>query len=139
MPTALPQSVRSVLGEQPSHDLEEWIVPLIQEHAVSRDEFREIRTQLEIVKTRLDGVEEGLADIRIELRESRRETNARFDQMNAQFNARTDSINERFDRLNGRFDQMHEQMRVMMRWTVGAIILIGAIITVLLAVAEFAA
>ena len=61
--------------------------------------------------------------------------NERLDNMGAQFNGRLDSIGARFD---DRLDRMHEQMRVMMRWTVGAIIAVGTIISVLLSIAEFA-
>ncbi len=47
-------------------------------------------------------------------------------------------MNQRFDQINERIDQMHEAMRVQTRWTVGAIVIIGAILAALLSIAEFA-
>jgi hypothetical protein len=41
--------------------------------------------------------------------------------------------------MNERFDKMNEAMRVQTRWTIGTIALFGTIITVLIAVVEFAA
>ena len=67
----------------------------------------------------------------------------RFDQMGAQFDQRFDQVGAKFDQrldgMNERFDRMHEQMRTMMRWTIGTIALIGVILSALLAIAEFAA
>jgi hypothetical protein len=36
-----------------------------------------------------------------------------------------------------RFDKLQRQMRVQTRWTVGAIVIIGAILSALLSIAEF--
>ncbi len=47
-------------------------------------------------------------------------------------------MNQRFDQINERLDTMHEAMRVQTRWTVGAIVIIGAILAALLSIAEFA-
>jgi len=46
-------------------------------------------------------------------------------------------MNERFDHMNERFDQVHHQMVVQTRWLVGSLMLIGTVISVLLAIAQF--
>jgi len=47
-------------------------------------------------------------------------------------------MNERFDRMNERFDQMYHQMVVQTRWLIGALTVIGTVISILLAIAQFA-
>lgn len=65
------------------------------------------------------------------------EMNKRFDRMNSEMNERFDRMNERFDRMNERFDQMYERMTTMIRWTVGTPALLGMILTILMAIAQF--
>lgn len=120
MPSTMPQSVREVLGEEASGDLAAWLDASIQERAVPGDEYREVLSRLDVlendmghVKGRLDRIDERLNQM-----------DQRFDQMNGQF--------------NDRFDQLQNQMRVQTRWTVGAIVAIGAILSALLSIAEFA-
>lgn len=73
---------------------------------------------------------------------------ARLGRMDERFERKFDQINQRFNQLdqrrddqssqfNERIDRLHEQMRVMMRGTVGTIALFGTIVTVLLAIAQF--
>jgi hypothetical protein len=95
MPTPLPSSVRERWGEEVADDFSRWLEAYVQEHAVARDEYREILSRLDVLENEVSGI-------------------------------------------NDRLDRMHEQMRVMLRWTVGTIALFGTIVTVLLAIAEFA-
>lgn len=113
MPSSIPRSVREAWGDEATEDFERWLEQTLRERAVPRDEYRE-------VLSRLDVLEHDMAGLKDEVGALRRE------------------MNERFDRVNERFDQMYERMLVMMRWTVGTIALFGTLITVLLAIAEFA-
>jgi hypothetical protein len=50
-------------------------------------------------------------------------------------------MNERFDRLYGemneRLDRMYHQMVVQTRWLIGALAVIGTVISLLLAIGQF--
>ena len=46
-------------------------------------------------------------------------------------------MDERFDRMNEGFDQMYQRMITMIRWTVGTPALLGMILTILMAIAQF--
>lgn len=161
MSPSLPSSVRETWGERAAEDFSDWIEEYVQHHAVPRDEYREVRSHLGVIEERLDQMD-GRFD-RIENRfdqfdqrldEQSAQINQRLDEQSAQFNQRLDEqsaqihqrldeqnaqFNQRIDAVNERLDRLHEQMRVMMRWTVGTIALFGTIVTVLLATAEFAA
>jgi len=65
------------------------------------------------------------------------EMNKRFDWMNSEMNERFDQMNERFDRMNEGFDQMYQRTTTMIRWTVGTLALLGMILTILMAIAQF--
>ncbi len=78
------------------------------------------------VLSRLEILEHDVSEIKVDVRELRREMNERFDR-----------VNERFDRVNERFDEIHHQMVVQTRWLIGSLALIGTVISVLLAVAQF--
>ena len=153
MPTTLPPSVQETLGDPAADDFARWLETYVEERAVGRDEYREVLTRLDQIDERFERVEERIDETnewldRMDERFEKRfdQIDQRLDEQSAQFNQRIDAVNERFDGVNERFDAMneridrlHEQMRVQTRWTVGTIALFGTIVTVLLAVAEFAA
>lgn len=131
MPTSIPRSVREAWGEEATEDFEQWLRETLRERAVPRDEYREVLSRLDVLEHRLDQIDDRFDQI--DQRFSRIDEHfARIDEHFAQ-------INERFDYVHERFDLMHERMLVMMRWTVGTIALFGTLITILLAIAEFAA
>ena len=147
MPTkASHQRVRDAFGEEGAGVLEEYIRALIAENAVGRDEYREVLSRLDVVESRLDGVEREVQTLRSEMREGFRSVNDRFDRMQQQFDQRLDQMSgqfdQRLDQTSGQFgkrlDQVDQRLDKMMRWTVGTIALFGTLITVLLAIAEFA-
>jgi len=127
MPVAIPQTVRRALGEEAVVDfmpwMERWLSESIKEKAVPRDEYREVLSRLDGLEKDLLLVKEEQARMRAEFREDlgglRRE------------------MHERFDRANERFDDMHHQMIVQTRWLIGSLALIGTVVSVLLAIAQF--
>jgi len=126
----MPQSVERTLGPEAAGDLSQWIEIIVVEHAVRRDEYRQ-------VLSRLDILEHDVADLKDRITDLHRTMDERFDRMNAEMNERFDRMNERFDRINERFDQMYERMTTMIRWTVGTLALLGTIMTILMAIAQF--
>ncbi|MFQ5615145.1 MAG: hypothetical protein ACE5GO_01610, partial [Anaerolineales bacterium] len=133
---------------------------IVAEKAVPRDEYRE-------VFSRLDILEQDVRDLKTDVRELRTEMNERFDRMNDRFvemerhietrldrmyrhsetrfdqvNARFDQVNARFDQMyqhfDARFDQMTERMMVQNRWLIGSLALFATIISILVAIGQFA-
>ena len=121
MPTSFPRSVREAWGEEATEDFARWFEESLRERAVPRDEYREVLSRLDVVEQRMDGLEQ------------------RMDGLGQRMDRLEDTIEARFAQVDQRFDQMHEAMRVQTRWTVGAIVAIGAILSALLSIAEFAA
>ena len=126
----MPQSVERTLGPEATGDLSQWFEIVLVEHAVRRDEYRD-------VLSRLDILEHDVADVKDRITDLHRTMDERFDRMNSEMNERFDRMNERFDRMNERFDQMYERMTTMIRWTVGTLALLGTIMTILMAIAQF--
>ncbi len=126
MRVALPQmppSVRQTLGPEATGDFSQWLEIVLVEHAVRRDEYRE-------VLSRLDILEHDVADVKASITDLHHTMDERFDRMNSE-------MNERFDRVNERFDEMYRHISTMTRWTVGTLALIGTIMTILMAIAQF--
>jgi len=119
----MPQSVRQALGPQAAEDFIQWFDVILVERAVRRDEYRELLSRLDILEHDVSDLKGGLAELH-------RTMDERFDRMQAQ-------MNERFDRMNERFDQMYERITTMIRWTVGTLALLGTIMTILMAIAQF--
>ncbi len=115
----VPAVLRRAWGDEVADAFAVWFVSVLEERAISRDEYRQILSRLDII-------EHDIANLKSEVQELRREMNERFDRMN-----------ERFDRLNERFDQMYHQMVVQTRWFIVALVVIGTVISILLAVAQF--
>ena len=93
------------------------------------------------VLSRLDGLEkdvsfvkEGQARMRAEFRQEQAQMRAEFREY---LGGLRREMHERFDRLNKHFDDMHHQMLVQTRWFIGALALIGTVVSVLLAIAQF--
>ena len=133
----VPPLLRQVWGEEVADALSFWLGSVLEERAVSRDEYRQILSRLDIL-------EHDVADLKADVQELRREMNERFDRVNERFDQMLAWTNERFDRMNERFDQMHDrmdrmyqQMVVQTRWLIGALTIIGTVITILLAIAQF--
>jgi len=136
-----PKSVEEKLGEKPSEDLIEWLDAFIKDRAVSRDEYRE-------VLSRLDVIEHDVADLKEEVRLLRDEMNDRFDRMNESINDRFDRMNEsindrfdrmneRFDRMNERFDRMNERLQSALKWMVGVTLGMGSLLAILMSIYKF--
>jgi tetrahydromethanopterin S-methyltransferase subunit G len=115
----VPAVLRRAWGDEAADAFAVWLTSVLEERAISRDEYRQILSRLDIL-------EHDMADLKADVQELRREMNERFDRMN-----------ERFDRMNERFDQMYHQMVVQTRWFIGALVVIGTVISALLAIAQF--
>jgi hypothetical protein len=119
----IPQSVQQTLGPEATGDFSQWFEIVLVEHAVRRDEYWE-------VLSRLDILEHDVADVKTRISDLHHTMDERFDRMNSE-------MNERFDRMNERFDEMYRHISTMTRWTVGTLALIGTIMTILMAIAQF--
>ena len=74
MPVSIPKSVREAWGEEATEEFLRWFDQAVLEVAVSKDEFRQILSRLDIL-------EHDMAEVKQELKDLRREMNERFDQM----------------------------------------------------------
>jgi len=100
------------------------LASLLEERAISRDEYRQILSRLDIL-------EHDMAALKADVQELRREMNGRFDQLHRE-------MNDRFDRMSERMDRVYHQMVVQTRWLIGALAVIGTVISLLLAIAPLA-
>ena len=130
-PLEVPAVLRRAWGDEVADALAVWFASILEERAISRDEYRQILSRLDII-------EHDMADLKSDVQELRREMNERFDRMNERFDQLRREMDERFDRMNERMDRMYHQMVVQTRWLIGALAVIGTVISVLLAIAQFA-
>jgi len=112
-PLEVPAVLRRAWGDEAADAFAVWFASVLEERAISRDEYRQILSRLDIL-------EHDMADLKSDVQELRRE------------------MNERFDRMNERMDRMYHQMVVQTRWLIGSLVVIGTVISVLLAIAQFA-
>jgi hypothetical protein len=102
----VPEVLRRAWGDEAAEAFAVWLAGVLEERAVSRDEFRQILS-------RLDVLERDVADLKVDVRELRRE-------------------------MHERFDRIYHQMVVQTRWLIGALAAIGTVISLLLAIGQFA-
>ncbi|MBC8264891.1 MAG: hypothetical protein H8E47_12295 [Anaerolineales bacterium] len=97
------------------------------------------------VLSRLDGLEKDVSTIkellfqtRTEFREEQVRMRAEFREDQAQMRAEfREDLGELRREMHDRFDNMHYQMLVQTRWLIGSLALIGTVVSVLLAIAQF--
>jgi len=157
MSPQVPEAVRRAWGDELVAEVVPWLEQMIEEKAVPRDEHQPILSRLEGLERDVTDLKAAIHQLRSEMNERfdrlyhRSETrfdqmHERFDQMNQRFEVRLDQMNQRFearlDQMNQRFearlDQMSERMLVQTRWLIGSIALFGTILTILMAIAQFA-
>jgi Tfp pilus assembly protein PilO len=102
----VPEVLRRAWGDEAAEAFAVWLAGVLEERAVSRDEFRQILS-------RLDVLERDVAALQADVRELRRE-------------------------MHERFDRIYHQMVVQTRWLIGALAVIGTVISLLLAIGQFA-
>jgi septal ring factor EnvC (AmiA/AmiB activator) len=112
----VPEVLRRAWGDEAAEAFAVWLAGVLEERAVSRDEFRQILS-------RLDVLERDVAALQADVRELRREMNERFDRL--------------YREMNERFDRMYHQMVVQTRWLIGALAVIGTVISLLLTIGQF--
>ena len=152
-PLEVPAVLRRAWGDEVADAFAVWFASVLEERAISRDEYRQILSRLDIL-------EHDMADLKTDVQELRREMNERFDRMNERFDQLRREMDERFDRMrmemderfermserfdrmrketDERMDRMYHQMVVQTRWLIGSLVVIGTVISVLLAIAQFA-
>ena len=97
MPTSLPESVRESWGEPAADDFARWLDEYVQDRAVTRDEYREILSRMDVLENEVAGINE-----RLDRMEERFE--GRFGQIDERFNHLEDRFEERFTHLEERFE-----------------------------------
>jgi septal ring factor EnvC (AmiA/AmiB activator) len=112
----VPEVLRRAWGDEAAEAFAVWLAGVLEERAVSRDELRQILS-------RLDVLERDVAALQADVRELRREMNERFDRL--------------YREMNERFDRMYHQMVVQTRWLIGALAVIGTVISLLLTIGQF--
>jgi hypothetical protein len=70
----VPEVLRRAWGDEAAEAFAVWLAGVLEERAVSRDEFRQILS-------RLDVLERDVADLKVDVRELRREMHERFDRI----------------------------------------------------------
>jgi len=120
----VPEVLRRAWGDEAADAFAVWLASLLEERAISRDEYRQILSRLDIL-------EHDMAALKADVQELRREMNERFDQLHR-------GMNDRFDRMSERMDRAYHQMVVQTRWLIGALAVIGTVISLLLAIAQLA-
>ena len=134
MPTTLPRTVRDAWGEEVADEFSSWLDENFQQRTVSRGEFREILSRLDVLEERFDQqdarFEERLEAQNTRFEERFDEVDARLDRMEKRFERRFESMDEKLDRMNGR-------ILSMTRWLIGLLVVFGTMITVLLSIAQF--
>ena len=148
MPTSLPQSVRKHLGDQVADDFSRWFEENVQHELVTKDQYREVLSRLDVLEERFDHVEERFdrmderfdrmeehVEERLDLMEKHFEE--RFEQVDQRFEGMEERFDRRFEGMDEKLDRMNDRILSMTRWLIGLIALFGSLITVLLAIAQF--
>jgi len=132
--TALfPKRLEDRWGKEISEEFVSWLEAFIKEKSVSRDEYREVLSRLDVIENTLDHIRDEQSRQRQELNQLRSEMNERFDKMNERF----DKMNERFDNINERFDRMNERLQSTLKWTVGVFMGMGSLLAILMSIYKF--
>lgn len=111
------------LGADVVEDLDVWIKGIVSDEFVTKDQFGQILSRLDLLEDRSQRLSEEMAGFRMEVNQRFLSIDQRFDSFRSDIDQRLDTINER--------------IVSSIKWTVGTIAIFGTIITVLMAVFKF--
>ncbi len=114
-----PSSLEQKWGKKETEEFLQWLEDFLSDRAVTRDEYRESLSWLDLIESRLEHV--------IHEQVLQRQ----------EFDAFRNEVNERFDRVNERIDQVNERIFHLMKWTVGAIGVVGSLLAILMSIYRF--
>ena len=77
---------------------------------VTRDEYREILSRMDILEHDMSGLTAEVVELRREINARLDAVNSRFDAMEERLDARLDAVNSRFDAMEERFDARLDAM-----------------------------
>lgn len=129
-----PREIENEWGEKKVKIFVEWLEEFLKEHGVTRDEYRQILSRLDIIENTLEHLRDDQKALRAEMNDRFERINERFDRMNAEMNERFDRMNAE---MNGRFDRMNERLESMMKWTVGTVAIFGSLLAILMSIYKF--
>jgi len=134
MPTTLPRTVRDAWGEEVADEFSSWLDENFQQRTISRDEFREILSRLDVLEERFDQ-QDARFEERLEAQNNRFEE--RFDEVGARLDRMEKRFERRFESMDEKLDRMNDRILSMTRWLIGLLVLFGTMVTVLLSIAQF--
>ena len=141
MALRVPDRVREVWGDEMVVELGPWLQEFVREHGVPRDEYRELLSRLDVLEKDVSLIKEEMSGFRVELGQMRAEFSDGQAQLRAEFREDLRALRLQMDagfgRVNQQFDEMNERMLVQTRWLIGSLTILGTIISVLLAIAQF--
>lgn len=148
MDIALVERLVKKFGVETVNDLEQWLSQQLQEKSVTRDEYREILTCLDILEKGQENLQKAVDNIASKVETLRTEINQRIDQINMRFdniqkdfNMRFDNMqkdfNDRMDKVNDRMDKMNERIEKATRAMGIMIISAVGFISVVVILAKF--
>ena len=118
MPVAMPQVVRRGWGEEVVAAFVPWL----------KEEISETVKEKAVPGTSIGKYcKEEQVRMRAEFREDQAQMRAEF----------REDLGELRREMHNRFDNIHHQMLVQTRWLIGSLALIGTVVSVLLAIAQF--
>jgi len=146
MAVSLASRLREKFGEETFVALEQWVKDLIRSEGVSRDEYREILSRLDLLDKGYLELKEEVYRLRSEMREEinnlRGEINSLRGEMREEINGLRNEVRGEINSLRGevntRLDNLNARLISSIKWTVGTIALFGTIITILMAIFKFA-
>ena len=141
MALRVPDRVREVWGDEMVVELGPWLQEFVREHGVPRDEYRELLSRLDALEKDISLIKEEMSGFRTELGQMRAEFREVVGDIRTDF--REDlrglrlEMDAGFGRVTQQIDEMNERMLVQTRWLIGSLTVLGTIISVLLAIAQF--
>lgn len=148
---SLPETVRSILGEEATRDFSRWLEGAMAEDPIRREEWNDARTRLGNVEHAVDELQSDVAVLKSDvavlktdvavLKADVASLKTEVGEIRADLRALRSDMNARFDRLieifNDRFDRQEERMAQQTRWAIGVLGLVSTSVTLLLAAQTF--
>ena len=106
--------------------------------------FEQIDKRFEQVDKRFEQVDKRLELMQLEMNKRFEQVDKRFEQVDKRFEQMQLEMNKRFEQVDKRFDQQHQEImglhheiKLLMRWSFGALLAVGSLMVAILRLSSF--
>ncbi|MFI3195216.1 MAG: hypothetical protein QX195_05275 [Methylococcaceae bacterium] len=99
--------------------------------------FEQVDKRFEQINKRFEQVDKRFEQMQLDMNKRFEQVDKRFEQMQLEMNKRFEQVDKRFDQQHQEIMGLHHEIKLLMRWSFGALIAVGSLMVAILRISSF--